>query len=432
MSPAHGPISTRASLPGYGGFLTGWSATAFGSGMVLPLIVAYLRETLGVSTSGVSLYFALFALSGLVVNPFAAWIGRVRGPGPTAVAATVLQAAGATWLTAADSMAATVPAACLSGAGTGIYYAVQTPLLTRAFGDAAFSRVLSGQHRASALMMTVGSLLGGQAVQRLGDDGYTVCLAANAASYLVYGVMLVRLRRTRVEPRGTVSSATDTDTEAAAAPGRRSAALRDPVFLRLLVLQSALVIFGLGQFESVVPAVLRDAHLSVVAISVVIACNTAGIIVFQGLALRVVERVGYTSALRVAIVAWMAALAFLAGALLVPMPRGRLLLGVLFGLVFSIGQCLIAPSVQPLVTRTAPPGAVEGYAAATSLAHGLGMFVAPLVLLPVVESGGTGSYLSVQLLGYCLALYALWSFRTRRTTPREDTVQPAGKAWVSR
>lgn len=430
MPPVHGPTSTRASLPGYGGFLTGWSATAFGSGMVLPLIVAYLRETLGVSTSGVSLYFALFALSGLVVNPFAAWIGRVRGPGPTAVAATVLQAAGATWLTAADSMAATVPAACLSGAGTGIYYAVQTPLLTRAFGDAAFSRVLSGQHRASALMMTVGSLLGGQAVQRLGDDGYTVCLAGNAASYLVYGVMLVRLRRTRVEPRGTVSSASAT--EAAAAPGRRSAALRDPVFLRLLVLQSALVIFGLGQFESVVPAVLRDAHLSVVAISIVIACNTAGIIVFQGLALRVVERVGYTSALWVAIVAWMAALAFLAGALLVPMPRGRLLLGVLFGLVFSIGQCLIAPSVQPLVTRTAPPGAVEGYAAATSLAHGLGMFVAPLVVLPVVENGGTGGYLSVQLLGYCLALYALWSFRTRRTTPREDTVQPAGKAWVSR
>ncbi len=283
-------------------------------------------------------------------------------------------------------------------------------------------------------MMTAGSLLGGQAVQRLGDDGYTVCLAANAGSYLMYGVMLVRLRRTCVEPRGTVSSATDTeaDTEVAAAPGRRSAALRDPVFLRLLVLQSALVIFGLGQFESVVPAILRDAHLSVVAISVVIACNTAGIIAFQGLALRVVERVGYTGALWVAIVAWMAALAFLAGALLVPAPRGQLLLGVVFGLVFGVGQCLIAPSVQPLVTRTAPPGAVEGYAAATSLAHGLGMFVTPLVLLPVVESGGMGSYLSVQLLGYCLALYVLWSFRTRRTTPREDTVQPAGKAWASR
>ncbi|MEU7473735.1 MFS transporter [Streptomyces sp. NPDC044984] len=429
MPSVHGLLSTRASLAGYRWFLTGWGATAFGSGLVLPLIVAYLREMLGVSTSGVSLYFALFALSGLVVNPFAAWIGRVRGPGPTAVAATVFQAAGATWLTTADSMAATVPAACLSGAGTGIYYAVQTPLLTKAFGDAAFSRVLSGQHRASALMMTAGSLLGGQAVQWLGDDGYTLCLAANAASYLAYGVVLVRLGRTRAEPRGAASGAAEAG---AAAPGRRFAALRDPVFLRLLALQSALVIFGLGQFESVVPAVMRDAHFSVVAISVVIACNTAGIIVFQGLALRLVERVGYTGALWVAILTWLVALAFQAGALLLPAPRGRLLLGVLFGLVFAVGQCLIAPSVQPLVTRTAPPGAVESYAAATSLAHGLGMFVAPLVLFPVVESGGTGSYLSVQLLGYGLALYVLWSFHTRRVTPREEVAQPADKTYMSR
>nr|QCX41933.1 Amc19 [Streptomyces novoguineensis] len=391
---------------------------------MLPLIVAYLRETLRVPTSGVSLYFALFALSGLVVNPFAAWIGRVRGPRPTAVAATVFQATGAVWLTTADSMAATVPAACLSGAGTGIYYAVQTPLLTRMFGDAALSRVLSGQHRTSALMMTAGSLLGGQAVQWLGTDGYTVCLAANAVSYLAFGGVLVRLGRSHAELRG---AAPGTPGAAAAAPGRRFAALRDPVFLRLLVLQSAFVIFGLGQFESVVPAVMRDAHFSVVAISVVVACNTAGIIVFQGLALRVVERVGYTGALGVAVLAWLAALAFQTGALLVPAPRGRLLLGVVYGLVFAVGQCLIAPSVQPLVTRTAPPGAVEGYAAATSLAHGLGMFVAPLVLFPVVEGGGTGSYLCVQLLGYGLALYVLRSFRTRTATPRRDAVQTTGR-----
>ncbi|MFF8633700.1 MFS transporter [Streptomyces pilosus] len=429
MPSAPGPLSTRATPAGYRWFLTGWGATAFGSGLILPLIVAYLRETLSVPTSGVSLYFALFALSGLVVNPFAAWIGRVRGPGPTAVAATVFQAAGATWLTTADAMAATVPAACLSGAGTGIYYAVQTPLLTRTFGDAALSRVLSGQHRASALMMTAGSLLGGQAVQWLGPDGYTLCLAANAVSYLAYGVVLVRLGRTRAELRGAASDTAGT--KAAPARGRRFAALRDPVFLRLLLLQSVFVIFGLGQFESVVPAVMRDAHFSVVAISVVLACNTAGIIVFQGLALRAVERVGYTGALWVAVLAWMVALAFQAGALLVPAPRGQLLLGVLYGLAFAVGQCLIAPSVQPLVTRTAPPGAVEGYAAATSLAHGLGMFVAPLVLFPVVESGGTGSYLCAQFLGYGLALYVLWSFQTRSATPRGDVVQLTDKTNAS-
>ncbi|MFF4545791.1 MFS transporter [Streptomyces sp. NPDC001435] len=402
----------REPLPRYAGFLTGWGATTFGTGLVLPLTVVYLRETLGLPTSGVSLYFALFALAGLAVNPLAGRAGKAYGPGLAAIGATVLQAAGAAWLTAAGSMAATVPAACLSGAGTGAYYAVQTPLLTKAFGNARLSRVLSGQHRVSALTMAVGALLGGQAVERLGERGYTWCLAVNAVSYLVHGAMLARLPRARRRPAGSGVDGAGPDLPHGVRDGR-SAALHDTVFLRLLLVQTALVVFGIAQVDAVVPAILRNADLSVSAVSVVIACNTVGVIVFQGLALRVVERIGYVAALTAAIVVWVAAMAALTAAVLMPGLRLRLLLGALFGLLFAIGECLIAPSVQPLVTLTAPAGRLEGYAAATSLAHGLGAFVSPLVLLPVVDGGGVWSYLALQLGGYGLALYALLSFRAR-------------------
>ncbi|MGW4685569.1 MFS transporter [Streptomyces sp. NPDC004244] len=402
----------RQPLPLYKGFLTGWGATTFGTGLVLPLTVAYLRETLGLPTSAVSLYFALFAMAGLVVNPLAGRIGKVRGPGLSAIGATVLQAAGAVLLAVADSTAATVPAACLSGAGTGAYYAVQTPLLTKVFGTPELSRVLSDQHRISALTVAVGALLGGQAVEHLGAGGYALCLVANAVSYLLYGVALVRLRRAERRP-----AAEGPDGAGSAGPraeaGERGAALRDTVFLRLLLLQTALVVFGIAQVDAVVPAILRNAHLSVSAISVVVACNTVGVIAFQGLALRVVERIGYVAALTAAILVWVAAMAALTAAVLVPGTGVRLLLGALFGLVFAVGECLIAPSVQPLVTQTAPAARLESYAAATSLAHGLGAFVAPLVLLPVVDGGGVWSYLALQLGGYGLALYALLSFRSR-------------------
>lgn len=173
-----------------------------------------------------------------------------------------------------------------------------------------------------------------------------------------------------------------------------------------------------------VPVVLRDAHLSVTAVSVVIACNTGGVIVFQGLALRAVERIGCVGALAAAILAWTAALAVLAGALLVDDTQVRTVLGALFGLLFAVGECLIAPSVQPLITRTAPPHALESYAAATSLAHGLGAFVSPLVLLPVVEAAGTWAYLALQLGGFGLALYALRSFHTCTTRGPASTPPP--------
>ncbi|MGW8776543.1 MFS transporter [Streptomyces sp. NPDC055796] len=407
----------RQPLPLYTGFLTGWGATTFGTGLMLPLTVAYLREVLGLPTSGVSLYFALFAVAGLAVNPLAGRIGRIHGPGLPAIGATVLQAAGAAWLALADSMAATVPAACLSGAGTGAYYAVQTPLLTKVFGTSHLSRVLSGQHRVSALTVAVGALLGGQAVEHLGEGGYTLCVVANAASYLLYGATLVRLRRAVGRPAGPGADREDPGAPRADPGERGTAALRDPVFRRLLLLQTALVVFGLAQVDAVVPAILRNAHLSVSAVSVVVACNTVGVIAFQGLALRVVERIGYVAALMAAILVWVVAMAALTAAVLVPGTGVRLLLGALFGLVFAVGECLIAPSVQPLVTLAAPTARLESYAAATSLAHGLGAFVAPLVLLPVVDGGGVWSYLALQLGGYALALYALLSFRGRSERP---------------
>ncbi|HEY2061285.1 MAG TPA: MFS transporter [Amycolatopsis sp.] len=403
----------RGPLPGYGAFLTGWGATTFGSGLMLPITVTYLRGILHLPLSGVSLYFALFALSGLAVNPLAIRVGRALGPGTVVITAAVLQASGWGLFAVAGSMALVVPAAALSGAGTGMYYAVQTPLLIRVFGDGALGRVLSGQNRTTAVMMTVGTLLGGQAVQRFGADGYAVCLTVNALSYLVHGTILAGLVRKH-------GAAPLVRPESGTRRRPRGGALRDPVFLCLLVFQFSLVIFGLGQFDSVVPAILGNAQLSVAAISVVIACNTGGVIVLQGLALRVVERIGYIGALVTAIVSWTAALAALGCAMLTSGSLPKVLLGAVFGVLFAVGECLIAPSMQPLVTTTAPSDSLESYAAATSLAHGLGAFLAPLILLPVIDAAGVGAYFALELGGFALALYALLSFR-RRTTRRLKT-----------
>ncbi|MFE9499910.1 MFS transporter [Streptomyces collinus] len=400
--------ATRAPLPGYKSFLTGWGATTFGSGLMFPITVTYLRETRHLPLSDVSFYFALFAFAGLCVNPLASGIGRRYAPGRPASGATVLQAAGAGLLAVADSIAGVLLAAIVSGTGTGMYYAVQTPLLTSVFGAPALSRVLSGQNRTAAVMMTTGTLLGGQSVQRFGTGGYTLCLVANALSYLVHGAILTRLAWEYSRSLEACPAAAG----AARRPQERVIALRDPMFLWLFLLQSVLVVFGLGQFESVVPVVLRDAQLSVAAVSVVVACNTGGLIVFQGLALRTVERIGVLGALVAAVLSWTIAVAILAGGLLMPAPWQRALLGAAFGVLFAVGQCLIAPSVQPLVIRTAPANGLESYAAAASLAHGLGAFVAPL-LLPVVEAAGPWAYLTLQLGGCGLALYALRSFHAR-------------------
>lgn len=425
------------SLPLLPGFLAGWGATAFGAGLAQPLLAVYLKETVGLPASGVSFYFGLFAVAGLAVNPLIGTFGARWDPGRVAVFATVPQTAGALLLVQAESMGTVTLAALLAGTGTGTYYAVQTPVLSSAFGESSLSRVLSAQNQVTAATMALGAVVGGQLADRLGTTGFQLGIAGNGVSYLLYGFALARVLRLRhgagARPRAFPGGPADGSGPRERGAARRRTPFANTTFLLLLLLQSALVTFGLGQLDTVLPVVLRDAaKLSVSAGSLVLAVNSLSVLLIQPLALRVVHRIGYVSALRTAVAVWAVSLLALSGAVHVTGQWLQLTLAALFGLVFSAGQCLIAPSVQPLVVALAPPGRMPAYAAATSLVHGLGGFLAPMMCLPVFTAGGFEGYLVLQLVGYAAAAGALLPLgrRTRhlRKEERADGEQLVGAA----
>lgn len=399
------------------GYLLGWGVTTLGSGLVFPLTAVYLRDHLGLPVSGVSLYFALFAAAGLVVNPFAGALADRWRPGPIAVAATLVQTVGPLLL-ALGSARLSVAAALFSGAGTGVFYAVQTPLLISVFGKDRLGRMLASQFRISAATMGAGSILGGLLAGSLGEAGYRLCFAVNGPSYLVFGLILCAvLRRGAPTPRPSAAAA-------ARGPGRALGAalapFTDRVFLWALLLQGVLVIFGLGQIESVTPIVLRDsAQMAVSGVSVVLAVNSVTVIAVQGLAVRVAERIGPMRSLETAVLTWCLGLLVLWSVPAAPDARGALLLASGYGLVFGIGQCLISPSFQPVVVAHAPPGRVAAYSASTSLIYGMGNLIAPAVCLPVFTSGGLGGYLWLQAAGYAAAGVALLSLRRHAARTRE-------------
>ncbi|NLU74420.1 MFS transporter [Streptomyces sp. HNM0575] len=422
------------SLPLLPGFLVGWGTTTFGAGLAQPLLAVYLKETVGLPTSGVSFYFGLFAVAGLAVNPLIGTFGARWDPGRVAVFATVPQTAGALLLVQADSMSTVMLAALLSGSGTGTYYAVQTPVLSGAFGESSLSRVLSAQNQITAATMALGAVAGGQLADRLGTTGFQLGIAGNGVSYLLYGIALARVLRLRygagARPGAFSGGLEDGPRERGAA--RRRTPFTNTTFLLLLLLQGALVTFGLVQLDTVLPVVLRDAaKLSVSAGSLVLAVNSLSVLLIQPLALRVVHRIGYVNALRAAVGVWAVSLTALFGAVHVTGQWLQLTLAALFALVFSVGECLIAPSVQPLVVALAPPGRMPAYAAATSLVHGLGGFLAPMMCLPVFTAGGIQAYLILQLVGYATAAGTLVPLgrRTRHLRQeREDGKQLVGAA----
>ncbi|GGP76049.1 MFS transporter [Saccharothrix coeruleofusca] len=418
-------MSTRVTrLPFGRRYLAGWALTTAGTGLVFPLTAVYLREQMGLSVFGVSLYFMLFAVAGLVVNPVAGALCDRVGPGRIAVLATACQAVGPFFLVARQPADLNLLAALLSGAGTGIFYAVQTPMLLSVFGADNLGRVLAAKYRVSAGAVGAGSIAGGALASSLGTTGYQLSFAVNGLTYLGYGLVLIGIARARRRDRvGTPGETTGASLAEVVAP------FTDRVFLWVLLLQGMLVVFGLGQVESVLPIVLRDsAQLTVSGISVVLAVNSISVIALQGLVVRAVERIGYIPALRAAIICWCASLVLLAGAGVVSAGWARLLLAAGYSLVFAIGQCLIAPSLQPVVVANAPPHRVAVYSSSTSLVYGMGNLAAPALCLPLFTALGFGGYLGLQLAGYVVGGVAIAVIAAgQRRDNRQSETNAAGQ-----
>jgi len=408
-------------------YLFGWGVTTLGTGLVFPLTAVYLREHVGLAVSGVSAYFALFAAAGLVVNPVAGGLCDTWRPGRIAILATLFQAAGPFFLLMRVPELSMI-AALFSGAGTGIFYAVLTPLLMSVFGKHNLSRMLAAQYRVTAGTVGAGALLGGLLTDSFGVPGYQLCFAVNGVSYLLYGLVLAGVLR----HRNTAPSPSEPADGAAAAKdaGRQARSFRnivapftDRLFLWVLLLQGMLVTFGLGQIESVTPIVLRDSvQLAVSGISVVLAVNSVAVIALQGLALKAVERLGHMRALQAAVGCWCVSLLLLGLSAFAPGWQSGLALAAGYAVVFAAGECLISPSLQPVVVEIAPPGKVASYSASTSLIYGTGNLIAPAVCLPVFSTLGFAGYLALQLVGYAIAAGAvhLLRRRSRRAEPAAD------------
>ncbi len=411
-------------------YLVGWGISTLGSGLVFPLTAVYLRDHLDLSVFGVSLYFGLFAVSGLVVNPVAGALCDRGRPGWIALLATVFQGVGPAVLVLPG---AHVAAALVSGAGTGIFYAVLTPLLISLFGKDGLSPMLAAQYRVSAGTVGAGALVGGVLVGSLGVSGYRACFLVNGLSFLLFGLVLhgvVRRGRTPVRPRRTTpESPADTPaTDAGPAWARAMAPFTDRVFLWVLLMQGMVVTFGLGQVESVTPIVLHDsADLTVTGIGVVLTVNSLAVVVLQGRVLRAVKRLGHLRSVQVAVAFWALSLVVLWLSTAVTPWQGRLALAACYAAVFAVGECLVSPSIQPIVVDNAPPGKVASYSASTSFIHGISNLTAPSVCLPVFSALGFAGYLGLQLLGYAAAALAAVVLAAHGRRPRPPARETASR-----
>ncbi len=384
-------------------FFIAYSLSIFGTGLVYPLTAIFLRESIQLSASQVGFYFAVLAIAGMVVNPLAGmWCDR-QGPYRVAATAVLGQATGPVLLGFSSSPSAVTAAALFTGVGSGIFFAVQTPLVANLFGKEAIGEVYARQYVIMNVATAFAGFLSGWSVGQWGDSAYRIAFIGNGLSFLFYGIIVLGFVGFKLSYPLLAPEEGDTRRSNKSRPWRP---YFDRKFIPLLIMQLIISAFGFAQMDGVLPVILREVGgMPVVVVSVFLTCNCFAVVAMQSKVTKISKRIGDVASMRLVFGIWCASfvIGFLSMALSLPI-AARVALIVLFAIVFAIGECFLSPSFNPLIASTSPTESLGSYSAAASMMYGFGLAIGPAVMLPVFKHSALywGGLMVAMIIGFAL------------------------------
>jgi len=335
----------------------------FGWGAVLPFEVIYLHDGRGLSLGTAGLVVGTLTGAAVVSAPLAGRLIDCVGARATAVAAGSALAAGYAGLAFTHSARSAFAAAVIGGVGNGALSPAQTTLLV------TLTR-REHRHRATAVSRVCtnagfgfGGAAGGLCAAH-GLNGYILLFLLNAATYLVYVVVLVTSVPNEDAPERL--------------PGGYRRVVRDRAFVQLALANIAVIGVGWGVLPWVVPPFAsRELGIGPTGIGMLMLANAATVVAVQVPVARLSE-----GRRRVVMMAT-GSIVFAASCLLLLSVRaldGFVLAAlVVASVAIGIGECFHSPALGPLVADLAPTGLLGRYQAGIGLSWWLGLALAPTV-----------------------------------------------------
>jgi MFS family permease len=386
-----------------------------GYGAVLPFEVIYLHDGRGLSLGVAGLVVGTLTGMAVVTAPLAgSLVDRIGARGVAAAGGSAL-AAGYAGLAFAGSAAPAFAAAALAGAGNGALNTAQTTLIATLAPRELRHRATAVSRVAANAGFGLGGAIGGLVAAR-GLGGYVALFLVNAASYLVYVLVLLAVvcERTRPEPL----------------PGGYRVVLRDRAFVHLALTNVVIIAVGWGVLPWLIPAYARHRlGLGAGLIGLLLLANALAVVVAQVPIARLAEG-------RRRVVMSAAAALIFAGACLLALLAARL--GALAGpallavaVVIGVGECFHSAVVNPLVADLAPAALRGRYMAAIGLSFWVGLALAPALGAPLLAVSPPAALLAAAAVAVLAAASALALERrlpdaARRTPRPRASGRPAG------
>jgi MFS family permease len=333
----------------------------FGWGAVLPFEVIYLHDGRGLGLRTAGLVVGTLTGAAVLAAPVAGGLIDRVGARATSVVAGSALAAGYAGLALVHSAGLAFAAAAIGGIGNGALNPAQTTLITT-----LTPREL--RHRATAVSRVctnagfgLGGAVGGLAAAH-GLNGYVGLFLLNAATYLLYVIVLVVIVRDERRPEPE--------------RGGYRRVMRDRAFVRLAIANAVVIGVGWGVLPWIVPpyatSVLGSGPR---AIGLLMLANAATVVFAQVPVARFAE-----GRRRVVMMAT-GSFAFAASCVLVLEARsvGALAFSALVvaSVAIGVGECFHSAALGPLVADLAPPGLRGRYMAVIGLSWWGGLALAP-------------------------------------------------------
>jgi MFS family permease len=428
MTAEPGRVSLRSfwgQLPTSGRWLLSTVALqTLGRGLTLPFTIIYVNEVRGIPLGQAGALMAIIAGVALLLT----------GP-----AGSATDRVGARVVLLVASTAQLVGCVVLAFASTPLTFAAGFVLLGVNFGlswpafNALIAAVVSGRMRQQYfginfalvnLGIGVGGVIGGMFVDVHHPLSFTLIFLGDGAGMLVpIALLLGPLRRLD----GRVPAPLD---GADAAPGGSYLSiLRRPAVIWMTILTFTTTFVGYGQMEAGFPAFARQVgEVSTRAIGFAFAVNTATIVVFQFLVLRLIDGHRRTRVLVGMTVLWALAWLLLGGTGLVA-GTAMAVVGVLaFHAVFALGETLMQPSIPAIINDLADDHLRGRYNAVNAGAFQGGTILAPVAAGILLERGWSTAFIAMAVAG-CVAVAAMALVVERLITPVVNGVtEPAPAA----
>lgn len=364
--------------------LTAQTVDAVGSGCSAPLMLLFLttQAHIRVGTAG-----AILSITGLVTLVIPALVGQVidrLGPRYVVIWAQVLQAVAFADFLVFRSLVPLIIGAALAAIGQRVFWSSIFGLIAQDGDDHAFA--WSGMVRAGGF--AVGALVSGALLSLPGSWPYVVGFSANAASFVISAVLLLRVEQIRPEP------------------AERTAAAGNGTFFALTAANTLFalcsVLLGIGLPIYVAKAL----HAPVWLVGPLLALVTIIGATCQAMAVRAIRNVRRTRVLAAAGAIW--CLWGLCTAGLVSLPGTLAAIGLVFSvLLYSVAELLHAPTSNALVAAAAPPAAKAQYLAYFQYSFAIATIIAPGAFGLLFALSHVLPWLMIALLAVVAALMML-------------------------